>query len=69
MLEEDTERRFKFEELGTNWPGRSNYTQYVRDETMKTGEISILREIKKQLPVVYDLVMYAVTSGNDAYQS
>tara|TARA_R110001583_G_scaffold29871_1_gene103947 strand:+ start:5948 stop:9430 length:3483 start_codon:yes stop_codon:yes gene_type:complete len=55
-------RRFKFEELGTHWPGSSNYTQYVRDETMRTGEISILRG-KKPITVVYDLVMYA-DNGN-----
>jgi hypothetical protein len=54
-------RRYKFEDLGTHWPGSTGYTKYIRDEFMRTGEISVLES--NENTVVYDLVMYAEENG------
>ena len=52
-------RRYRFEDLGTHWPGSSDYTQYIRDEEMRTGEISVWEHDDNVL--IYDLVLYSRT--------
>ena len=54
-------KRYKFEDLGTHWPGSTGYTKYIRDEFMRTGEISVLES--NENTVVYDLVIYAEENG------
>jgi len=54
-------RRYKFEDLGTHWPGTGGYTKYKTDQKMRTGEISVLSEDESIL--VYDLVMFREEGG------
>jgi len=54
-------RRYRFEELGTHWPGSSGYALYLDDSKMRTNTISVLSRDKSMM--VYDLVMYREEKG------